>query len=319
MKKLINIFIQKELLKMLLQITFFGIVIHNYCYAEKYHNGSIDTVFNFKPGIGQSSGQNPEFFPKNIFGLPSTKASKNVPVNSEDEICSLGLGGEIIVGFKNGYLYDDEGADFTIFENAFINPINNKVFAEPAIISVSENGKDFFEFPFDSLTLKGCAGITPTNGKEDPFNPSLSGGDSFDLQQIGLKRIKYIKIKDYCEELLKQKDNQYYDPIISGFDLDAVTARYLSKETTDINQEENNYKNMQKKSTVLTLNTFNKFINYSLQNQVEEIRIYDLIGNLVFDFGFSTQKEIYLHSGSYFMEIIQRSGQTDLSYFYINN
>lgn len=319
MKKIMKIFIRRVSFKMLILIAYFGIVFQNYCYTEKYHNGSIDTVFYFKPGVGQASGQNPEFFPKNIFGLPSSKASKNVPVNSEDEICSLGIGGEIIVGFKNGYLYDDEGADFTIFENAFINPISNKVFAEPAIISVSENGIDYFDFPFDTLTLKGCAGISPTNGKEDPFNPTVSGGDSFDLRQTGLKRIKYIKIKDYCEELLKQKDNQYYDPIISGFDLDAVTARYLSDETTDINLEENNYKNMLTKSTVLTLISLNKFINNSLQNQVKEIKIYDLIGNLVYNFEFSTQKEIYLHSGSYFMEIIQKSGQADLSCFYINN
>lgn len=203
----------------------------------QFFKSGIDTVYKFQPGSGQNSGQSSEYFPENIFGLPDTNASSLVPSSHPRQICSIGIGGEIIVGFKNYYLFDGEGADFTIFENAFINPVTNKIFAEPAKVAVSEDGFSFIEFPYDILTLYGLAGKSPTNGKANPFDPAYSGGDSFDLATIGLKKAKYIKITDICNLLLENPENPFFDPIISGFDLDAVVGLHL---LADISTSEQN-------------------------------------------------------------------------------
>ena len=205
-------------------------------YSLDFHKGTIDTVISFIPGSGQNTGQSSDYFPQNIFGLPSPNANENTPASSPDEVLSLGLGGEIVVGFKDSYLYDGDGPDFTVFENAFINPINGKVFAEPGVVSVSEDGINFIEFPYDFQTLAGCAGTNPTNGSQDPFDPSVSGGNSFDLHTIGLNRIKYIKIKDITDKILENPNHKFYDPILSGFDLDAITARYLIYDNSDVSE-----------------------------------------------------------------------------------
>jgi hypothetical protein len=291
-------------------------------YSQNYYKGTIDTVVSLIPGTLQSNGQSSEYFPANIFGLPSKQASKNVPEVGEDEICSIGLNGEIIVGFKDSYLYDGEGDDFIVFENAFINPINKKIFAEPGIISVSEDGVNFIQFPFDSVTLEGCAGITPTNGSEDIFDPSSSGGNSFDLFSVGLSKIKYIKINDYCGEILKNSNHIYYDPIISGFDLDAITARYLVKDETSIedkykiyNYFENNKYIINKKQIIEIFH--NSFVKY-VSNL--NIMIYDYIGNEQMNIPNVEQIEKIntLKDGTYLLKF-ETSSQIFCEIIYLNN
>ena len=204
--------------------------VNNSSILAQMQSGTIDTVFSFKPGKGQNSGQSELHFPKNIFGLPDTNASDYFQASSEEQVCSLGLGGEIIVGFKNRIITEGDGFDFTIFENAFINPATQKVFAEPAVVAVSQDGINYIEFPYNFETLAGCAGTIPTNGKYNPFNPDESGGNSFDLSEIGLKWASYIKITDITEKLLENPSHQYYDPILSGFDLDAIVGLHLSEQ-----------------------------------------------------------------------------------------
>jgi type IX secretion system substrate protein len=190
---------------------------------------TISEVIQFQPGEGQNVGQGSEYFPANIFGLPSTNASETTQVADPYEVLSIGMGGEIVVGFGGAAIRNIEGPDFVIFENAFLNPLTKKIFAEPAQISVSQDGFVFYDFPFDSLTLKGCAGITPTYGDQDPFDPSVSGGDKFDIADLGLEMIRYIKIKDITPMVKNNKEHPYYDVILSGFDLDAVLAYELEK------------------------------------------------------------------------------------------
>lgn len=133
--------------------------------SSLYAGMPIDTVLSFKPGNGQDFGRGEDVFPANIFGLPSTNASETAPEASEQQIASLGLKGEIIVGIKDYYIVDGEGDDFTIFENPFYNNATKLIFSEPAVVSVSEDGINFVEFPYDSISLDGLAGKTPTNGK----------------------------------------------------------------------------------------------------------------------------------------------------------
>jgi len=82
-----------------------------------------------------------------------------LPASSPYDVVELGFGGEIIVGCKNYYIVDKEGPDFIIFENVFMYG-NGKIFAEPGVVSVSRDGIEFVEFPFNPLTLEGLAGIT---------------------------------------------------------------------------------------------------------------------------------------------------------------
>jgi hypothetical protein len=264
-------------------------------YSLDFHKGTIDTVISFTPGKGQNIGQSSDYFPQNIFGLPSPNANATTPASSPDEVLSLGLGGEIIVGFKDSYLYDGDGPDFTVFENAFINPINGKVFAEPGIVSVSEDGINFIEFPYDFQTLAGCAGTNPTIGSQDPFDPSVSGGNSFDLHTIGLNRIKYIKIKDITDKVLENPNHKFYDPTLSGFDLDAITARYLIYDNSDVPE-------------VPISGNVIAFINNLQNNALYDFYIYNLFGAKLFSshnkFDFFTNIN-NLKQGFYIISIVE--------------
>ncbi len=266
--------------------------------AEDFIQKGIDTVFSFKPGEGQNSGQSSEYFPKNIFGLPDTLAREDFQSSTPENILSLGLGGEIIVGFKDFVITDGPGSDFTIFENAFKNPATGNIFAEPGLVSVSQDGINFIDFPFDSLSLKGCAGITPTYGNKNPFNPQESGGDKFDLADIGLNSIKYIKIKDICKMILDNPNHPFYDPIITGFDLDAVVGLHLTeeKQTASVGSSLQDY-SVVETALEITIKTQNK----------ASVKIFDCSGQeiystIAYDF-FKIQKSNFTY-GIYFLQII---------------
>ncbi|OYT15560.1 MAG: hypothetical protein B7C24_12410 [Bacteroidetes bacterium 4572_77] len=211
-------------------------------YAD-FQQSFIDTVYSFTPGSAQKHGQGTEYYPQNIFGAPFYGATANIPASSEEDVLSIGRDGEIIVGFKGNYLIDGEGVDFIIFENVFINQATNSIFAEPAMVSVSQNGIDFIEFPYDSLTLVGCAGVHPTNGTANSFDINKSGGDGFDLATIGLDYVKYIKIKDISRVVTHDTEHPYYSPagMILGFDLDAVAGVHLSENPSSNKEEIRNY------------------------------------------------------------------------------
>lgn len=222
--------------------------------------GAIDTVYSFNPGEGNIIGIEPDVYPMNIFGVPSEIASLKVPENSNSEILSLGISGEIIVGFKNKKLMNIEGPDFTIFENAFETFDGSRIFAEPGEVSISDDGINFFTFPIDNTSLKNCAGITPTNGQNNPYDPNTSGGDSFDIAELGFEYITHIKIKD-ISQIVSQlpKESKYHNPIamISGFDLDAIIAFKLEPITTNVNENFYSFK-------------------------YDEVRVYDLNGRQVY-------------------------------------
>jgi len=197
----------------------------------------IDTVYSFIPGEGQNVGQGEEYFPENIFGYPSQLATYQVPEQSPDQILSLGFGGEIIVGFKDFVIEDLDGADFIIFENAFQNPATKKLFVEPAKVSVSSDGINYFEFPYSEETLDGCAGISPTIGNGEPCIPESIGGDAFDLADVGLNNVSHIKITDISQIVKSNPNHKYYDPIMSGFDLDAAVGLHLREKSNTVNKK----------------------------------------------------------------------------------
>lgn len=182
----------------------------------------VSEVISFTPGSGQSAGQSEEYFPENIFGSPSESASENVAETRPEEICSIGLDGEIILSFSGNIIQNGDGVDFVIFENAFRYG-DDRIYAEPAIVSVSYDGIEWYQFPYDSLSLEGLAGTIPTYSENGLTFPEC-GGNGFDLSNLNeeINEIKYIKIKDVTRIILSNQDHPFFDFTISGFDLDAV-------------------------------------------------------------------------------------------------
>lgn len=265
-------------------------------FSQTYKSGA-DTLIYFKAGKGQNVGQDPQYFPQNVFGLPDTNAREDFQSADPKQICSLGFGGEIVLGFKDFVVYDGDGPDFTIFENAFINPVTKKIFAEPAKVAVSEDGILYYEFPYDSITLEGCAGKTPTYGNKDPFNPNESGGDKFDLATLGLEKINYIKITD-ISEYLKYNDNYpFYDPIITGFDLDAVVGLNLEKKY-QFNEVTNHLENKEYK---IIIREKTLFINYFLNDSHKLLKIYNINGEELFNVEFFNS--IVLNLNNYYKQL----------------
>jgi TonB family protein len=171
------------------------------------------------------------------------------------DVVSLGRDGEIQLSFDDNVIVDGPGVDFTVFENAFLEigagSITDPPFAEPARVSVSQDGSTWIPFSC-SLILAGgpywpgCAGIYPVLSDGTLVQPHASiptsvpiqdlvgvsiftitappgsGGDSFDLADVGLSWARYVRIQsaDFDVDVVGSGN--------SGFDLDAVAAVHSS-------------------------------------------------------------------------------------------
>jgi len=174
-------------------------------------------VVSFEPGDEAGFGE--DAFPDVVLGPPQGGGEQAGSL----DVLSLGKGGSIVLGFEPYAIVDGAGADFVVFENAFWpggDP--TAVFAEPGEVSVSEDGEEWRAFPCDAKGdgaghFTGCAGITPTEKYDAksllPLEPALSGGDAFDLADLGLARVRFVKIRD--------RSNAGAAPT-AGFDLDAI-------------------------------------------------------------------------------------------------
>jgi hypothetical protein len=255
-------------------ITYCFVIFPALLFSQEQCRG-IDTVWSFTPGEGQNIGQGEEFYPENIFGFPSKVATYQVPEQTPDEILSLGFDGEIIVGFKDLVIEDRDGADFIIFENAFQNPATKKLFVEPAKVAVSSDGINFIEFEYDEETLAGCAGITPTTGDGNPCDQATIGGDAFDISDLGLDHISHIRITDISRIVKSNPNHIYYDPIITGFDLDAVVGLHLRKKSSDVKESDDRNFSIRSIST-------NMYYIESFSTDIHII-IYDIKGSAIFE------------------------------------
>lgn len=272
------------------------------CLFAQFEKSTIDTVFSVSFGTGTSFGQSAMYFPKNIFGLPDTNARFDVPIATQEHILSLGLNGSITIGFKNFMIRDMPGNDFTIFENAF-QYLGDRIFIEPAQVEVSKNGIDFYSFPFDSLTLNGCAGTNPTNGNENPFDPTVSGGNSFELADIGMDSIIAIRIIDVSSIVL-QSEHPLYNPIVNGFDLDAVVGLHLQK-VDDISSVQHQITN----NTLVFSSMFRM-----LPKEGEIISLYSVNGTLIHS---STEKTLEFSQKGTYLLITQRNNEVKRNVIHI--
>lgn len=194
--------------------------------AQPWSAYGADGVERFTPGEGAGVGA--QFYPGNVLGLPDSTARPDVPTVDGAQILALGLGGEIVLRFDRAPIVDGPGADFTVFENAFHYTIGGRerTYAEPGQVAVSRDGVEFVAFAFDTLTLHGCAGVTPIDGRRDPAEPSVSGGDAFDLADLGLDSVRYIRIRDVTSMVKENRAHPFWDATLNGFDLDAVVVAH---------------------------------------------------------------------------------------------
>ncbi len=176
-----------------------------------------DAVASFTPGEGAGFGAN--YFPNNVLGPPDPDPTINEykGSNKPQEVLSLGHGGEIVLEFTDNFIVDKNGPDFTVFENVFLSSWTDEPFIEAGIVSVSQDGEDFITFPYDTATWNGLAGVTPTRNSQQFMDPTRSGGDQFDLADVGLEWVQFVKITDLGDI---KKEGQWN----GDFDLDAIVA-----------------------------------------------------------------------------------------------
>lgn len=171
-----------------------------------------DRIVSYKPGEAAGFGQ--DRLPQVVLGPPDGGG----PSQSGLDVLSLGRQGEIVLEFTDIGLIDGPGPDLLVFENPFIGWI------ETGVVAVSEDGQDFHEWPCAAMDpakkFPGCAGVNPvlsswTNGIS-PTDPKVAGGDAFDLADLGLKRARFVRIRD--------SGANTYSGSSGGFDLDAVAV-----------------------------------------------------------------------------------------------
>lgn len=173
-------------------------------------------IVSFEPGDGAGYGQ--EQMPDVVLGPPAGGGT----TQGSMEVLSLGAQGEIVLAFGDDQIVDGEGDDFIVFENPFWpGGDESQVFAELGEVSVSEDGQNWHRFDCgyerdDPPPYEGCAGWTPTqefDATQVALDREVTGGDAFDLAELGLERARYVRIRDVW--------GRGEEPL-SGFDLDAV-------------------------------------------------------------------------------------------------
>ncbi|MFH1830686.1 MAG: hypothetical protein ABH871_07925 [Pseudomonadota bacterium] len=178
-------------------------------FAQAIHSVS----YGAAAGFGQS------LLPDIVLGPPRGNGAGSGSLH----VLSLGKGGQIILDLGTCPAVDDAGEDFIVFENAFYIGGNPQApYAELATVGVSNDGINFTDFPCSSggYPYTGCAGwhavFSHPENEIDPFDPSVAGGDAFDLADIGVAKARYVRIVDDGD-----------GPSVgttAGFDLDAIAV-----------------------------------------------------------------------------------------------
>ncbi|MBI3768507.1 MAG: hypothetical protein HY271_08425 [Deltaproteobacteria bacterium] len=199
-----------------------ALAVHTLAPGQASADPCADAVRTFTPGT--NGGFQADLLPNIVLGVPFGGGLSS----GSTDVVSLGDGGTIILGFEDNVIVDRPGPDFTVFENVFVVP-NVGPFTEVGTISVSDDGVHFVTFSHDATTFAGFAGVTPgfsnpDNGI-DPRDPTVSGGDSFDLAAVGLTEARFVRITDPGASV-PDAGNAFPTPGVgkSGFDLDAIVA-----------------------------------------------------------------------------------------------
>jgi hypothetical protein len=147
------------------------------------------------------------------------------------DVVSFGVHGEIVLSFEPNAIVDGPGADFVVFENSFWaggDPL--KVNAELGEVSVSDDGatwKTFACAPASAPPYGACASAhviySAPGGGISPVDPARSGGDPYDLADVGMTHARYVRIRDiHAGAGTISCPTDPPKPTTAGFDLDAV-------------------------------------------------------------------------------------------------
>ena len=180
------------------------------CASE--NNPFADKVVSFTPG--EHAGFGLDGYPDIVLGPPHGGGSG---MGSLD-VLSLGQRGEIVLELTDIGVVDGPGVDLLVFENSFGNH------AETGVVAVSEDGQTWHEFPCDPMDRAGghpgCAGVEPVSSSPgngiSPTDPTVAGGDGFDLATLGVARARFVRIRD--------SGANSYGFSSGGFDLDAIAV-----------------------------------------------------------------------------------------------
>lgn len=192
--------------------------------------GFVQKVVSFKPGPHATHGH--DTFPQNLLGPPQGKGH----FAGSFHVVSLGCGGEITLEFSNPVIVNGPGVDFVVFENAFtLGDPGDETFSEPATVSVSPNGRRWYTFPCKlknaSWPFSQCAGTAPVHSHPDnkvsPYDVKKAGGNGYDLQTLGLKAVRFVRIRDRSLDL--KTSALECSQAQAGFDLDAIAVIWGAK------------------------------------------------------------------------------------------
>jgi hypothetical protein len=180
----------------------------------------ITKVVRFTPGACAGFGSTS--MPAIVLGPPTGAGT----MKGSLDVVSLGIGGEIVVSFEPNAIVDGPGADFLVFENAFYASGNaTQPAADPGEVSVSEDGETWLTFPCSekaSAPYGTCAGWRPVLSSVEngisPVDADAAGGDPFDLAALGMKRARFVRIRDRSSGTCEGRPR----PDNLGFDLDAI-------------------------------------------------------------------------------------------------
>ncbi len=175
-------------------------------------------VVAFTPG--QNAGFGSENMPDVALGPPVSHG----PAQGSLDVVSLGVGGEIVLGFSPREIIDGPGFDIVVFENAFwVGGDSNNPFAELGEVSVSADGIEWYGWTCDTTPEKapwpGCAGWQPALEYNActllPLDVARSGGAGFDLSdlELSIEAVRYVRIRDLSTAGGAPS---------AGFDVDAV-------------------------------------------------------------------------------------------------
>jgi hypothetical protein len=168
-------------------------------------------VVSFEPSETVSFGHSA--MPDIVLGAPEGKGDGAGSL----DVVSLGEFGTVVLGF-DGPIVDGPGPDFVVYENPFVGWI------ETGEVAVSSDGENWHSFDCDpedpDQNYVGCAGVNPVFANSDnvidPFDLEATGGDAFDLADLGIDEAVYIRITDSG-----LNDN---NGAAGGFDLDAIAV-----------------------------------------------------------------------------------------------
>ncbi len=180
------------------------------------------------------------------FGAVSSGADADGTGAADAFIVSLGDSGVAVLQFSTP-IADGPGADFAVFENGFLDPVDAQMaYLEVAFVEVSSDGSTFFRFPAQSLVdtemqIAGTGVYTDCrqyDGLAGKYRSTF--GTPFDLSDIpdnlllDKRRITHVRLVDAIgsigpEGTRDATNRRINDPFptpfpTGGFDLDAVAV-----------------------------------------------------------------------------------------------